>query len=366
MTSHEKLIFADLLGQLDLKSGVNTTNTDTKSGEQAQSSSSKRANPESMNQLISMFNSIMEGVQKNEKDAAATRTESEQSEEASTSVHVPNGSDQIRLSDLGFVEPASGSGEEAVITVKDAVEMVVKHEARKIESELFHAIEENRGDMGLWEVCKERIFTMLQHLDETVTTTEQQPSGAGSSSDAPLKTKTEQTGVKRSSGPLNIPDVVPVSPVVATLYPKTLLIAFRLLNTHYPDSPLISQFRSIIKAQGRSSAVLGTSRALYDEMIYFYWHGCHDLPAVVSFLNDMDLHGLNPSFKSRQLLQDIVRRRFRDLKDARASGEEDHPLWDLPPTRKAFEELCGPGGWLHRLKKLRKRAIERDSNFARR
>lgn len=349
MTPHEKLIFADLLGQLDIKRGANPAKTGGDPGKQAEQSPSGRGNLESINELVAMFDSILGDAQEKEKPAPVTKTESKPSEESSASADVLNDSHKIRLSELGFSEPASGSREETMITVEEAVEIVVKREAKKVEFELFQAIEEGKGDIGLWDVCKERIFTMLQHLDETLAT---QPSLAGFLPDTLPTTETEQPASKTSSGSLNIPDIVPISPVVVKLYPKTLLIAFRLLNTHFPDSQLLSQFRTAIQAQGRSSAVLGTSTALFEEMIYFYWHGCHDLPAVVSFLRDMELHGLNMSDKSRTLLKEIVRERYRDLKAARASGEQDDPFWDLPPNRKAFEELAAPGGWLDRMKKF--------------
>lgn len=362
MTNHEKLIFSDLLGQLNLdkkkKQKEQKSQTVENTGDQTPpANKAKGKKTDNINELIALFDSILDDAQKKQEKkekAAKTRTESQTETRPVTGLpsDVPGGSHKIRLGDLGFAEPASSTRGEAMITVREAVEAVVQREAEKIEFELFRAIEQGKGDIGLWDVCKERIFSMLQHLDETTSTTEADPSTAGDLPHTDAESEPEPTAPRSPSGPLDIPSVVPTSPVVARLYPKTLLIAFRLLNTHFPDSQLISQFRSTIKAQGRTSAVLGTSGALYDEMVYFYWHGCNDLPAVVSFLHDMDVHGLSPRKHIRALLKGIVRQRYHDLEAAREAGEEEDPFWELPPNRRAFQELAAPGGWLDRFGEL--------------
>jgi hypothetical protein len=334
------MIFADLIGQLKQEQPV------AKPTKQSQASS-RRPKPDNVNDLIAMFDAILdkkenekEKKKKREKSGVAARVDSQKE-----SSDVPGGSDKVLLSDLGLSELASGSGEDFEITLSDAVDMVVQRESAKIEHELFRAIEEGRGDMGLWEECQEHIFGMLQHLEEPTPT----PIETDVDSETGDVNDPTPSDPMPSSGPLDIPAMVPVTPVLAKLYPNTLLVAFRLLNTHFPESQLISQFRSTIKLQGRTSSVLGTSAALSDEMIYFYWHGCNDLPAVISFLHDMDLHGLAPSTKSRRLLKDIVRQRSRDLDPARPSDTGMDSFWHLPPNQKAFRELAGPGGWLDRL-----------------
>lgn len=355
MTHHEKLIFTDLLGQLNIKKGGRAELTERKPWQKPEEISPGKGKPDNINELVAMFDSILDDAQKKDEEKEKKKKK-ESASVAGTGSEITGPSDisseseQLRLGDLGLERPNWKRDEVDTITVADAVELVVKREAKKIEAELFKAIEEDRGDMGLWEVCKERIFSILQHLDENPSTLQAGPATATDALDT--NAETEPAASTRSPGPLDIPDLVPTSPVVARLYPKTLLIAFRLLNTHFPDSQLISQFRSTIKAQGRTSAVLGTSGALYDEMIYFYWHGCNDLPAVISFLHDMHIHGLNPSFRSRQLLKDIVKQRYHKLRAAQKAGEETDPFWDLPPNRKAFRELAGPGGWLDRLEEL--------------
>jgi hypothetical protein len=345
ITPAEKMIFADLLKQLKKEQPVATTPKPSRA-------SARRSKPENVNDLIALFDDMFD---KSEKEAASKEKEDKEKEKdkaASTargdpqkkSFDIPGGSDKIRYSDLGFSAIASKANPDFEITVNDAVDIVIKRESKRIEDELFRAIEEGRGDMGLWEECQEHIFGMLQHLDEP---TKIVPDAVADVSSSSTTDGTEKPML--SSGPLNIPAAIPITPVLAKLYPKTLLVAFRLLNTHFPESQLIGQFRSTIKNQGRTSSVLGTSSALCDEMIYFHWYGCNDLPAVISFLHDMDLHGVSPSPKSHRLLKDIVRQRFRDLDPSRQSDSGMASFWQLPPNQTAFHELAGHGGWLDRL-----------------
>ncbi|KAA8649808.1 hypothetical protein EYZ11_010849 [Aspergillus tanneri] len=228
------------------------------------------------------------------------------------------------------------------ISMDRAITAVIKRESTKTETALQGAIDAGIGDNGVWEVCKERIFSMIRHLEDSPTTTTTSSSSSSSSS---------------SSLPwvLEVPQGVPVEPVVATLYPKMLLVSFRLLNLHFPQSPVISQFRSTIKSHGRTSAVLGSSTELYNEMIYFYWRGCQDLPGVVSLLHEMEVTGVEPNQRTCMLLDGIVEQRSRDLKQhwRRMRGELHQPRnawWDLAPNRKAMRALLVKDGWIDRLK----------------
>ncbi|KAF3388723.1 hypothetical protein F1880_004345 [Penicillium rolfsii] len=358
VTGPERKAFGELLGQL----GIGRDDADAHGEDTAQLQDPSGEGQERIKELMVKFGTILKDVQDKNKISGKSKRELQRA--ADTEGGIPFSSEisldpslidgtsegltRLRISDLGYTEPASATSVEPEITMKEAIEFVVKKESEKIEFALFQAIEEGKGDMGLWEVCQERIFSVLQHLDEAADLT---MPGSADSQDANRTPSTKPAApTAPSSGPLRIPSVVPIGPVITALYPKTLLIAFRLLNTHFPDSHLIGQFRSTIKEQGRASALLGSSVALYDEMIHFYWHGCNDLPAVVSFLHDMDVTGLDPSFRTRKLLKDIVRQQRRDTDIQRQSTADQGSFWDFPPNKRAFEELAGPNGWLDRLK----------------
>ncbi|KAJ5642925.1 uncharacterized protein N7484_005432 [Penicillium longicatenatum] len=301
--------------------------------------------------IMSVFESILEDtragakesqtVKKSQDGVSADKQEQALPRQNNQVEEKNDGADQIHLRDLGFEELFESADADAVVTMAEAVNMVVEREAKRIEKELFQAVEQGKGDSGLWAVCRQRIFTMISHIGGPVSTPAQDPDSSSSSN------VLQAPGASPSSGPLNIPAAVPAGPVVAKLYPQLLLLAFRILSTHFPESQLISQFRTAAKAHGRSSAFLGTSEVLCDELMAFYWYSCNDLPAVVSFLRDMDNAGLDPSRRIRKLLRDIVRQYDQDVKSRRkAKGES---FWDAPPNKKAFQELVGSGGWIETL-----------------
>lgn len=352
MTTQERETFGKLLGQLGIAPSAGET--DQKKQPQKNAKSAEEV-PGDLSHLSVMFESVLSDRRLMKKFGAKPKKTGEPEPRRSWSKEVSSAEetselpaeedlepmlDGLTYSDLGFADPVTGNNADIMLSVKDAIELVVKREATKIETALFLAIEEGKGDMGVWDVCKERIFTMLGHLGADA------PATPFADSDSPLSHDGAMTSSPNpSSGPLDIPDPVPAGPVVAALYPRTLLISFRLLNTHFPSSPLISQFRSTIKAQGRTSAVLGSSTDLHDEMISFYWNDCSDLPAVVSLLHEMDIMGLKPSQKTRQLLHGILHQRKRDL----AKPGKDS-WWRMPQNQKAFQELAGRDGWMRKLK----------------
>jgi hypothetical protein len=344
ITPQEKLIFGGLLEQL----GVKHDGVSAKPGSQSRPLSAEKQ--AEISELMSVFDSLLQDPQKKKAALKALRqqknnTESPQStEKPEAKEEVPEeskGPRRIKLSELGYHEAATASAAEFTISVSRAIEMVIERESEHIEFALFQAIEEGKGDMGVWEVCKERIFSMLHHLDEKT---------FAEASDVDLSTSDEPaTPAPRPSGPLRVPSVVPTSPVVAGLYPKALLIAFRLLNTHFPRSPLISQFHSTIKEHGRISALLGASSGMYDELMFYHWRGCKNLPAVISILREMNQLGVSPSSKSRGLLTSLIIRQGRDLEAHKKSSDGKVFFWDLPSNKEAFDELTRKDGWMDKI-----------------
>jgi hypothetical protein len=255
------------------------------------------------------------------------------------------------------------------ITVEKVVELAVGIESEKIQTALQAAIDQGKGDLGLREVCEERVFGMLQHLDiydgvdkDTKGVPEHQPDEIEStgSSKTSQSLSTENTETKHPSGPLDIPPFVPVYPVISALYPNMLFTALNLFKTHFPNSPLIGQFLPTIKSHGRTSTVLGASTKLYNELMDYYWRVCDDLPTVVSLLEEMDSTGVEPNLWTYSLVKRIIRtrtnekqahrRRMLERSEDAAKKEE---WFETEPNRKALRELAGSKkkpGWVHHLK----------------
>lgn len=319
---------------------------------------------------------------------------------------------------LGKPEANDGGMMEMVasnrMSTRTAAKLVARRESAKIEHALRDAINEGGGDTGVWEVCKKRIFSMLQYLGERqgleqymlpgpaaspslpADNPDQKPESEMSSSNetqpkdtdptpvtdisSSIETQTEELPSERMPAsdeldlsepaqssdseepdpenpdspehrsPLEIPSFIPPELVVTVLYPRMLLVAFRLINTNFPNSPLISQFRSTIRSHGRVSYVLGSSTGIYNELLYFQWRGCNDLPGVVTLLREMDLTGVEPNRRTRALIDSIVAQRDSDIKE---HGEGENapadPWWDMAPNRKAMREITSRSGFVRRL-----------------
>jgi len=312
------------------------------------------------------------------------------------------------------------------MSIERIIEMVVQRESKKIEAALQSAIDEGKGDIGLWEVCQERVFGILQHLKEDDAAkwerllnaggtpnfhaggssgeqenrdlnaaanipepaTASQPKETADAGSLPVESiessttsndnneepKTPPPGTtstSTTSTTLEIPPFVPTYPVVSVLYPEMILSAFRLLNNHFPNSPLISQILPTIKSYGRRSVILGSSTPLYNELIYYHWNTCDDLSTVVSLLEEMHVTGVEPDRQTYELVKWIVqqykkeltsyRRRMRQRRGQKKGG--DRSLWtDTDPNEQAFRELKGHDGrpgWVRRLRKRLREIDER-------
>ena len=277
---------------------------------------------------------------------------------------------------------------------------IVQRESSKIESALLEAVRKDKGDVEIFNVCKERIFSMIRYLascidrstksyDGVQQTGEEGRKANGNSGDNDLTDSGEQDSIstnaennnnneqetklkeeeKEESGKepngriisskealsptaakkaLQIPTYVPIQPVILSLYPRVILMAFRLLAIHYPNSPLIASFSSSIRSQGRASSIVGSSTSLYNELLYFSWHVSSDLRGVISHLHEMEVIGIEGNHRTVTILRGIVQQREADMRtyERQQHHESRVPWWDVGPNRRAYRELAGPGGWI--------------------
>lgn len=343
MTRSERKAFGELLGELQ-KSEPYPAFAASQGLKKKPESGNSRG--DEMSQLSEIFESVLAEVRGKDKRGGERR------QLRRRSVHAEEEGDE---EDEMWAEMTLGEGGETVVDIsailgeegkqvpmQRAVRIIVKREAKKIENMLREAVSDDKGDIGIWDVCKARIFSMLEHIGPNTVSGQR-------------KRHSQQ---EQEQPTLEIPPSVPVEPVVVSLYPKMLLVAFRLLNQHYPKSQLIGQFRSTIKSHGRASAVLGTSTGLYNELITFYWQGMNDLAGVTSLLQEMEVIGVDANERTCDILKEILRQRDRDLKEhwyRRRQVEEGgkvrtrEPWWDMAPNRRAVRDLLGPEGWVSRL-----------------
>ncbi|CBF75501.1 hypothetical protein AN3736.2 [Aspergillus nidulans FGSC A4] len=204
------------------------------------------------------------------------------------------------------------------LTLARAIELVAERETAKIDSTL-HAAVENTTDEAFWK-------------SDTAT---------------------------ESPSPLSFPACVPIVPVVVAIYPKVLRTAFVLLNLHFPDSHLISEFRATITSLGRESATLGLTTSLFNDMLYFHWRVTHDFPEVIALCREMEVTGAQPNIGTINILEGIVRERNEDLVKRQSGETSEQPWWDFPDNRRAMRKLLGEDGMLERFRRQYREGKER-------
>lgn len=341
MTRSEKKVFGELLDQLE------KTETTRKEGEGVEGEEGEGAGGNvATGQMPTILDSVLADIQGKRKRRQNRHLWAGQLDEGEFEGVDEEGvgGPRVDISELMGKERKN-------VPMERAIGIVVRRESEKIEEALNAAIREDKGDVGVWDVCERRIFSLLGHISQDV------EAGAGQRQQQQEEGEGEETG----QATLEIPSAVPKEPVFTSLYPKVLLVAFRLLNLHFPNSPLIGQFRSTISSHGAASTVLGTSTGLYNELIFFYWRGCSDIAGVVSLLREMEVTGVEPNRRTCKILRAIMKQRESDLKgdwlrrrmrqqQGLDRGQMDRELWwDMAPNRRAVRELVGPEGWMKRL-----------------
>ncbi|KMK63532.1 hypothetical protein Y699_04362 [Aspergillus fumigatus Z5] len=310
MTESEKRAFGGLLEQMGVKEKEDL--------EAATEATDKPAlSKDEMHKISNIFNSVLEDLRK-KKEGSEVSTEGAGKRKSRRQVDEPASTSKPGPQEQAVDSNPPESRSDVPRSAELAIQFTVQRESAKIERALQSRVPEDSGALP-----------------------------------------TSSEGEPTPHSPLEVPESVSVEAVVTELYPKMLLLAFRLLNSHFPGSPLIGQFRSTIRSHGRTSAVLGSSTGLYNELIYFYWRGCSDLPSVVSLLKEMETTGVEPDERTCGLLKAIAEQRERDLKNHRKRVRRENqdrssprdPWWDMAPNRTAVKELFGEDGWLPRLEK---------------
>nr|KMM64698.1 hypothetical protein CPAG_01050 [Coccidioides posadasii RMSCC 3488] len=255
--------------------------------------------------------------------------------------------------------------------------LIAKRESSKICEELDNAVTNGKGDIGIWQVCEDKIFAMLGMLSQESLASLpgfqdecNQGDGHGQKRSA-LNNGSEiigspKTTIKEAS-PLNIPDNVPIAPVVLHTYPTVLLHAAKLLHKHYPMSQFSTQLLDTVKAHGRLSFIMGVSASLCNEFISFRWRVYNDLPYVVSVLEEMEEAGIKFNRETLEILDKI--RSDRRVDKMRPGSQDDEQgdgtwWWESEATRTSYKDLVGWGrgkvGWITRIRdQVRKEAARK-------
>ncbi|KAL3479530.1 hypothetical protein BJX99DRAFT_222275 [Aspergillus californicus] len=318
-------------------------------------------------QISAIFDAVAKEMGKKQKTSDVSQSQREDAAEGATTEAFKEPPPKLKKlpTPIYTNEELSERLDNQELTPAEAIESIVMRETVNIKAAFDNAVNDNAGEAEIWKICEESIFSMMQHIGNKQETPVLHP--PKTPGDGPNLNDTTST-IATPPSPLQVPPGIPIEPIVTKLYPQMLLHAFRLINLHFSDSPLIGQFRSTITSLGRESTVLGASTALYNEMIYFCWCVRYDLPGVISLLREMEVIGIEPNQRTCSNLNLIPRNRKQDVEKSMQRGAQGsrEPWWDLPVNRKAMRELTGPDGWIPRLTERLKEKEKREKIFSQR
>lgn len=286
---------------------------------------------------------------------------------------------------------------------RQTIKFYIEKELEKIEAALSAAATSGHrnGDLDIWAVCEENIFSMLGQLDGipiesdlaaqysnlanptaeyklmkgSITVLEQDkelhaakeashPEKAASPaapspdiehtaqaaetiSPASLQaaSKPVASTLPQPALPLDIPAEFPALAIVSEIYPEALSLALRTLYEHFPGSPLLLQMLPTIKALGSTSYVLGGSSKLYNTLLEIKWKIYNDVDGCIELLAEMEGRGISFTRPTLALLEKISSEWAQQKR--MQPGDNTNVWWNLRSTKLRLEDLVGQGdSWL--------------------
>ena len=253
------------------------------------------------------------------------------------------------------IDSPSESGATAGMDLFPIAYLTAQREADKICNEMDDAVAAGKGDLGVWKICENRVFRML----DLVTLNQGDPSSMvsdegkdstssllGSADESKVENVTRspaEAAVLAEIG-LEIPPEVPILDVVRQVYPRVLLHAMRIFHTNFPVSHFATQLPETAKSHSRFSRMVGASSDFYNELMAFVWGFYSDISQVIMFLREMEVTGVPFDGTTLRIVEDIQTQRELAKNGAEVDKGEGKYVgnswwWDTPATVKAYREL---------------------------
>ncbi|KAK5260509.1 hypothetical protein LTR40_004028 [Exophiala xenobiotica] len=172
-----------------------------------------------------------------------------------------------------------------------------------------------RGDIAMWSVCEERIFSLALYL-------------------RPTPTRPPRLLGPRLLGAESVhfsPDLIYLT-ILHHVYPAALLLALRLYINHHPSSPLPHNLLPRIRSFGHTSYVLGASTQFYNSLMSLVWMTRSSLREIDALLLEMERGGVELNEETFRVLRQIEDERVADLQQHEnhsgvQTGSRGGPWW---------------------------------------
>ena len=211
----------------------------------------------------------------------------------------------------------------------------------------FQRAMEVGGDVGIWNACLAKVFPMIKLLDsslrnEKLSQHKRVEALARNTPNHASKAGTVKASITPSTAESALADLPPSVPplyVISRLYPAALLLAFRLLRTNFPTSPLPLAILPQIRSLGPTSYVLGASSEFYNALIELRWDVYSDLKGIDGLLMEMERSGVEFDVGTWNTLVKIGGERFNDLHDV-AGGVRGTGFWERSYNVKWYQKVA--------------------------
>jgi hypothetical protein len=248
-----------------------------------------------------------------------------------------------RAEDAAVVEERLQHDPESVF--QGTIHRYCREEMGKI-ADLFQDNMNRQGDIGIWNTCLAKVFPMIQLLDNSLRQERSFHDGKlpqrKQAEEPSRQTDDPQKSITPSPIESSLPDLPPYVPplyIISRLYPAALLLAFRLLKTKFPTSPLALALLPQIRSLGPTSYVLGASTEFYNALIELRWDVYSDLQGIDGLLLEMERSGVEFNIETWNILVEIGAERFTDLHRP-DGGARGAAFWERPHNVKWFQKVA--------------------------
>jgi hypothetical protein len=182
-------------------------------------------------------------------------------------------------------------------------------------------------DLELWQVMEQEVFSIPGKFGLV---TESPPLATAMKSHKKKKKQKKNRKTAEEHTPPLLNDMPELSlSIHGPLYPSHLLLGLRLLDRSFTKpSQLVLNILPRIKSMGIISQALGTSTALYNELLRIYWMRYDNFLGVIALLEEMEVIGLEMNAETLKVVTHIDR--LQQVVEKGEKGTAIQKLWSMP------------------------------------
>ena len=276
--------------------------------------------------LQSIFEDVIAQMKEREE-------QSELSERRNRARFVANSRDRLspyttRRLNLAASEPLQ------IVDENDQSSNQYETERQQHEEKVMRALNSAPTDLAVWRVLQTQVFSLVVEFKALDDQNKAQAVSSTQSESPPGKTPKRKHD-RPSAAPLQ----TATYSILEYNYAKYLVHALRLLRKSFPTSPIVFAFLPTIKLLSQMSYVLGTSTALYNEILFLQWTQRADLHGMADILTEMAGQGIRPDKGTLVVLRAVARDHHDASNILREKKTGKDTWWSLRSVQEGWTRL---------------------------